>query len=149
MNDTKGTNVSHPADAPASPSISEIYVHLVEPYRVLVQLEGAGRELNAQAIEDDSLAAAHILAGDVAIYDPGRRPRPGDVVLVYAGDDDGEPDWRWRVYDPGTMDADARDEWGRVPRVPGAVFGTLVGLVRAVDAPPWAIACAVAEEGGR
>jgi hypothetical protein len=69
-------------------------------------------------------------------------------VLTYAGDVDDAPAWRRRLYDPATMDADTRDEWGRVPRVPGAVFGTLVALVRAIDGPPWSVAGTTPEEGG-
>ena len=120
-------------ETPAEPRLGELRVRLVEPQQVLVAIDGAGRDLLARQIEDDSLAAAHILAGDVA--------------LVFDAEQD---DWLPRLYDPAAMDAQARDEWGRVPRVDGAVYATLVGLVR-VPAAVVGVAPApvVAGEGGQ
>ena len=136
---------SVPIHSPSEPWHGGLTVSLEEPRSVNVRIVGAGRDLNAHYLEGDHLAGAHILEDDVLIYDKDRRPRPGDVVLVHTGDDEEGP--QFRLFDPATMDAETRDEWGRVPRHPGAVFGTLVGLVRVPRAG--LDGELAAEEGGR
>lgn len=120
-------------ETPEHPQPAGYRVHLVEPRQVWVAIEGAGRELMAGYIEDDTLAHAHILAGDIAIYDKERQPREGDVVLVF---DAGKDDWLPRLFDPDEMDVEARNELWRAPREQGVVYATLVGLVRVPDFEP-------------